>query len=248
MATVHETGHAKNVANFQDLISFTTGYGAAYNPANPAIALAALNAKHTAATADLTAVNTALAAWVTAVNAREALFEPFSRFVTRVMNAVQASAVPPEVIADVRTIVRKLTGSRAKPAIADDPATPEDESQASHSASQMSFDSRIENFDKLIQLLAAQAAYTPNEPDLQATGLTGLPVLHASMQAANLAVVNAYTALSNARIARDKELYQPTTGLVDLAFAVKNYVKSLFGAASPEFQQLSALQFTRPRR
>jgi len=27
-----ETGHAKNVANFEDLISFATGYGATYNP------------------------------------------------------------------------------------------------------------------------------------------------------------------------------------------------------------------------
>lgn len=32
MASTSETGHAKNVANLQDLISFVTGYGATYNP------------------------------------------------------------------------------------------------------------------------------------------------------------------------------------------------------------------------
>jgi hypothetical protein len=131
MSTVHETGHARNVANFEDLISFATGYGAPYNPSNPAIALSGLNAKHAAAAADLAAVNAAFAAWVTAVNAREAMFEPLSRLATRVMNAVQASAVAPEFEADVRTIVRKLQGSRAKPKVPDvpdDPSTPEDES------------------------------------------------------------------------------------------------------------------------
>ncbi|MFZ1693392.1 MAG: hypothetical protein WAT74_09365 [Flavobacteriales bacterium] len=165
MATVHETGHAKNVANFEDLISFATGYGATYNPVNPAIALAGLNAKHAAAVADLAAVNAAFAAWVTAVNARDALFDPLSRLATRIMNAVQASVVDPEVEADVRTVVRKLQGSRAKPKspdVPDDPSTPEDESRTSSSASQMSFDNRIGNFDKLIQLLAAQPGYAPN--------------------------------------------------------------------------------------
>lgn len=32
MASTSETGHAKNVANFQDLIEFVTAYGATYNP------------------------------------------------------------------------------------------------------------------------------------------------------------------------------------------------------------------------
>ncbi len=38
-----ETGHAKNVANFEDFISFITGYGAAYNPTKVPIKLLSLN-------------------------------------------------------------------------------------------------------------------------------------------------------------------------------------------------------------
>ena len=37
-----ETGHAKNVSNFQTLITFCTGYGADYNPTNAMIELTAL--------------------------------------------------------------------------------------------------------------------------------------------------------------------------------------------------------------
>lgn len=39
-----ETGHAKNVANFEDFISFVTAYGATYNPTKASIKLANLNA------------------------------------------------------------------------------------------------------------------------------------------------------------------------------------------------------------
>jgi hypothetical protein len=47
MASTTETGHAKNVANFEDLISFCTGYGASYNPSKASIKLAALTTKRT---------------------------------------------------------------------------------------------------------------------------------------------------------------------------------------------------------
>ena len=34
--------HAKNVANFEDLISFCNGYGATYNPSKDALTIAKL--------------------------------------------------------------------------------------------------------------------------------------------------------------------------------------------------------------
>ena len=39
MASTSEVGHAKNVANFQDLIEFVTGYGATYNPSKSSLKL-----------------------------------------------------------------------------------------------------------------------------------------------------------------------------------------------------------------
>lgn len=48
-------------------------------------------------------------------------------------------------------------------------------------------------------------------------------------------------------ISRDDAMYADETGLVDLAGLVKKYVKSLYGADSPQFQQISGLEFTRPR-
>lgn len=244
MASTSETGHAKNVANFEDLISFCTNYGTQYNPSKPSIKLPALNTLFTSAKNSLTAINTALPPWQNAVNAREIVFNPLSKLITRVVNAVEASNVSKQVIADVKTIARKIQGKRATPklpTIPDDPNTPEDESQKSISASQMSFDNRIENMEKLIQLLASQPGYAPNETELKVTTLT---TLLADMRTKNTAVVNAFTPLSNARIARNTLLYTQGTGLVDIAGQVKSYVKSVFGATSPQYKQISKLKFT----
>ena len=248
MASTTETGNAKNVANFEDLISFCTGYGASYNPSKASIKLAALTTKRTDAVNALAKVNSFLPPWTNAINAREEVFNPLSKLITRVVNAVVASDVPKEIIADVKTIARKLQGKRASAKVAtvvDNPATPEDESAKSISASQMSFDSRIENMDKLIQLLTAQAGYTPNEPELTVAGLT---TVFTNMKTTNTDAVNAYTPLSNSRIDRNKILYDETTGLVTVAGDVKAYVKSVFGGTSPQYKQVSKLKFTTPKK
>jgi hypothetical protein len=245
MASTTETGHAKNVANFEDLISFCTGYGASYNPSKAAIALAALSTLRTNALAALANINALLPANTNAVNAREAAFSPLSKLITRVVNAADASDVSKQVKADVKTIARKLQGKRATPkndAPAPNPIAPVEETTKNISASQMSFDQRIENLDKLIQLLAAQPAYIPNEPELSVAGLT--TTLN-TMRTTNTTAVNAYTPVSNARINRNTVLYAEGTGLVDIAGDVKSYVKSVFGATSPQYKQVSGLKFTK---
>jgi len=79
MASTSETGHAKNAANFEDLISFCTGYGASYNPNKASIKLPALNTLFTNAKNSLDALTAAAPAYTNAVNAREIAFEPHSR-------------------------------------------------------------------------------------------------------------------------------------------------------------------------
>ena len=247
MASTTETGHAKNVANFEDLISFCTGYGTQYNPSKASIKLTALNTQFTGAKNSLTAINTALPPSTNAINAREIVFAPLSKLITRVVNAVASSSVSKQVIADAKTISRKIQGKRAEKAKISKtdalvPETATEPTQKSISASQMSFDNRIDNMDKLIQLLASQAGYTPNENDLKVTTLT---TLLADMRTKNTGAINALTPLSNARIARNSILYATGTGLVDIAGEVKMYVKSVFGGTSPQYKQVSGLKFTK---
>ncbi|MDP3682727.1 MAG: hypothetical protein Q8S01_02235 [Ignavibacteria bacterium] len=243
-----ETGHAKNVANFEALISFCTGYGASYNPSKSSIKLPTLTTLLTAANDKMSEVKTAESAWSDAVGAREILFKPLSKLTTRVLNALASSDVPASSVDNAKTIANKIQGKRATPKNSPppiDPAVPKEETPQNISASQMGFDNRIDNLDKLIKLLIAQPGYAPNETVLTTASLT---TLLADMRAANTAAIGTNTVLSNARIERDKVLYKPETGLVDIVDDVKKYVKSLFGASTPQYKQISGLKFTRPRK
>ena len=243
MASTSETGHAKNVTNFDELTSYATGYGTAYNPSKVSIKLPALQTLSTSAKGAISAVNAAEPAYKNAVAARESAFAPLSKLITRVMNALKATDTTVEVDASAKTLVRKIQGVRAtakkteeeKKALAAD-----GKEVVEISTSQMSYDSRLDNFDKLIKLLTSVALYAPNEADLKVAALT---TLYNDLKAKNAAVVTATTPLSNARIARNDILYKLNTGLVDTALDVKTYIKSLYGATSPQYKQVSKLEF-----
>ncbi|MCY1720250.1 hypothetical protein OU798_07840 [Prolixibacteraceae bacterium Z1-6] len=243
MASKSETGHAINVAHFNDLISFVTGYGTTYNPSNAALSLPALQTLATSAGNSIAAINVAVAPYNTAVAAREVMYAPLSKLVTRVMSFLKASGVSQQVYDSVNTVARKIKGGRASAKVA--PAVPTgDETTAGEvkqvSASQMSYDSREENFAKFIQLLIAIPEYAPNEVELQTATLTELST---GLKEKNDAVINAEVPLSNARIQRNEVLYTSTTGLCDIALTVKNYIKAIFGATSPQYRQISKLTF-----
>lgn len=254
MASSSEVGHAKNVANFEDLISFCTGYGAAYNPSKINIKLPALNTLLATSRSNLISVNSALTAFNNAVNTRVAVFEPMKKLVTRLVNALDATDARRQTIDDAKSIARKMQGRRSEPipvllpvpTPSDSTTTPAltEPTEKAISVSQLSYDSQIENFSRMITLLSSEALYLPNENDLKTTALN---TLLTSLRSANTAVINATTSLSNARIARNKVLYATDTGIHDIALEVKKYIKSVFGTSSPEYKQVSKLKFTKTR-
>ena len=243
MAKTSETGHAKNVANLGTLITVVKGFKTIYNPSKQSITLAALNTLKTNSDDAMANVNAMQGAYSTAIAAREVAFEPLSRLSTRILNALRATDASKAVIKSVESLVRKLQGKRATPKkTAEELAALEAEGTIVKqvSSSQMSFDNRIENLDSLVQLLVSIAEYAPNEAELKTVTLTSY---YQSLQTANATAVDATTNLENARITRNEVLYQPSTGLVDVASAVKLYVKSLFGATSAQYKQVSGLRF-----
>ncbi|HMT75976.1 MAG TPA: hypothetical protein PKA77_18020 [Chitinophagaceae bacterium] len=239
MSSAIETGHAKNVANFSTLISFCMA-NPAYNPAAPPLTIAGLTSKHTAARTALDNVIATGNAFNNAVNSRKTAFAALCPFATRVINALEASGATAETIKDARTINRKLQGQRAtkkEPAAA---AATSGNTPNTISASQQSYDQLTVHFSKLISLVTSVPAYAPNETDINTAALNAKL---SSLQTISSAVADAYTAWSNSRIVRQNELYHTDTGLVAIAGKVKKYVKSVSGAGSPQYRQLSALLF-----
>ena len=86
-----------------------------------------------------------------------------------------------------------------------------------------------------------------NSIEAGTTNAAALQTLLADFKTKNEAVKNTQMLLSNARISRNKYFYDKENGLVKVAANVKKYVKSVFGAASPEYKQVSGLSFTNHR-
>lgn len=249
MASTSETGHAKNVANFEDLISFCKAYGTAYNPSREQIKLASLQALRNDAVTLLAQVKATKVTFDNATNARQLVFKPLRTTVTRLVNALAASGASKLTLADARVINRKLQGvkapstkaAEAKEGTETETTTPAaDPAPKSISVSQQSYDSLIDHLEKLIELAAQEPTFAPNEADIN---LDGLAVLLKTMKGTNTAVIDAYTMWSNTRIRRRETLYNALTGLVPVAQSVKLYIKSLYGASSPQYKQVSGLQY-----
>ena len=243
MASTSETGHAKNVANLQDLISFVTGYGATYNPTKNALKLPQLTALATASQASLADVVTKNTAYNNKVNERVVAFSNLKALSTRLINALQTTDATTQKVADAKAFNKKLQGVRAKAVTT--PPDPNAPAPTTISTSQQSYDQQIQHLAGIISVLQTEPSYAPNENDLKIVTLTAK---QADLTAKNNAVATAYTNVSNSRIARDTNLYATTTGLFDIATEVKKYVKSVYGATSPQFAQIKGIEFTKKRK
>jgi hypothetical protein len=242
MPSQSETGHAKNVANFQSLISFCSSYGSNYNPSKEALKISNLQTKLAQAQAALQQVKITQTAFNNATNSRVLAFKPLKPLATKIVNALDATDATTETVKDARTINRKIQGVRATPKPKDSSPAEEAEqpSEKTISSSQLSYDLQIEHFEKLIQLLISDSNYKPNEADLT------IDANHAKLdelKTANTAVIDTYTNFSNSRISRNNVLYNILTGLVNTALDVKKYVKSIYGATDPQYKQVNKLEF-----
>ncbi len=240
-----ETGHALNVAHFEQLASHVDGFGPAYNPSNTAIAAAALHAKLTDANLALDGVMLAVVPYDAAVNTRDAAFTGMRALVLRICDYFLSIGASPADVDDVKGLRGKIFGRRVSKKVKPTPDDPSAPQPKYYSSAQTSFAQEIEHYDALIALVLANALYTPNEVDLQKVNLQAVSAL---LKSTNTAVIAAYTTVTNKRDDRDEVLYDDVTGLVTLANLVKSYVKALFGNRSPEYKQLTKLQFRNEKK
>lgn len=246
MAKKTESGNAVFVTQFAMLIKLCKMLGTAFNPSNPDIVIVKLEAWLVLAKAALKNVNSTAIPWMRAVNARDLAFKKLDALVTRIINSVMQCGADEDFIKDAKTICRKLQGKRATPKIEtvpDDPNTPTDESVKSISASQKGFDNRINNLDKLIQLLSSETKYAPNETDLATAALT---TLLSDYETKNDAVIATFPDIAKAIMDRNKLFYTALGNGAELAGKVKKYIRSVFGPTSPEFKKFAALEFHNP--
>jgi hypothetical protein len=234
-----DTGHAKNIMNFEVLVNIVIALGDLYKPANPLTLISALQSMLAEAKQAITDVGAKDAAETNAGKLRETTFEGHAKLATRIGNAYASGDNDELVSSNLAGYVRKLRGERAgeKPA----PVTNEagEKIDPSHSVSQQSYDSIVSNWRLLIQLLETQSGYRPNEEDLKIASIRAFADnLEATNNAAKLATID----VKNARAERDRILYDERTGMLYVVKKVKKYVSTLKNAGAA-LDQLVDLKF-----
>ena len=238
-----ETGHVKNVANFETTSIILTGLGADYAPPQALITLAALQTFLTQAKAVLTEVDTAQAEKTIAVDEVQEEFKDLDKYAVNIKRNAEIELNDPAFTADLQTIVNKFSPPGRKTGLPDDPLTPDiDESQTASSQSQRSRDNQIAHLADINSLLKSRDDYATTETAYQTATIEAKIT---SLTAKNNAAKAAIAALGNKLDARDALLYNEETGIIPRIKLIKTYLTLKFGKTSAAYQQINSLEFRR---
>ena len=249
MAKSSEISHSKNVTNLETLIITCAGFGVDYNPSNPNISLISLKVLHDNAKLALKSVKEKETNFNSIEGERKLKFAPVRPLATKVLNALKASSVMVTVIKDAETINRKIQGKRADNSTStsqieekniDNPDEEQMPSKDKKSVSQQSFDMQIDHLEKLIELVSLEPKYAPNETPIKVDSLQSFKN---ELESLNTKVKASSTEYKIALNDRNTLFYAQETGLVETTIQVKNYIKSVFGATSQQYKQVSKLTF-----
>ena len=239
MASTSETGHARNVANLQKLTEQVTVY-TLYNPPVDNLKVANLQTLYTTASPKLNEVEDKRNANKNAITVRQSAFENLKSTATKIINHLEILGLPSGTIDQAKSLNRVIQGGQKKAVTALEEGKEETKTV---STSRQSYTQMAENFGILLQLLGTIPTYNPNEDDLK---LANLETYKISLVSSTQSVDQTEAELNNKLIERDQLLYADGTGLYSIAQNVKKYVKSLYGATSTEYANVSAIKFTSP--
>ena len=237
MSSTSETGHARNVANLQKLTEQVTVY-TLYNPPVDNLKVANLQTLYTTASAKLNEVEDKRNANKNAITVRQSAFENLKSTATKIINHLEILGLPSGTIDQAKSLNRVIQGGQKKAVTALEEGKEETKTV---STSRQSYTQMAENFGILLQLLGTIPTYNPNEDDLK---LANLETYKISLVSSTQSVDQTEAELNNKLIERDQLLYADGTGLYSIAQNVKKYVKSLYGATSPEYTNVSSIEFT----
>lgn len=235
MASTSETGHNKNVANFATAIQVLVEMGSLYNPTNPNLLLTNLNPVKSELGNTITFLNNKKPAYKNAVANREILIAQLPSRLTMSLNFAKSTEISKTDKENLSSQVKKMRGDKKAKVV--NPDTAEGDSI---STSQMSYDSRIANFDTYINQLSSFAEYSPNETVIK---IAELQDYHQKLTNSSTAVNAAGNELITGRRNRNDILYNNQINVIQLIRDIKAYLKSLGSAAESYYKAITKLQF-----
>ena len=240
MATQYETGHAKNVANLQKLIEQITTY-TEYNPPIENLKQVELSTLYQTAIATLNSIKTKTNANKEAIYIRQKLQTELKPKATRIINHLDILGLKEGTFAQAKSINKLIQGTKKTiKVVPESEEQNENENKKTKSTSRQSFTETAENLSKLLQLVATIENYNPNIEDLK---IENLNTYQTNLVNATQQVNQTEAELNTELMERNIILYNDENGLFETAQNVKKYVKSVYGATSPEYAKVTIIKF-----
>lgn len=235
MASNNETGHNKNVANFNAVYQILEEMGTLYNPTNSKLKLDNLADLRQTLQALITDLNSKQPLYKNAVASRETAIAPLSKLMTKALNYSKSLEISSTDKENIITQAKKIRGDQKPKSI-----NPETKETEGISTSQMSYDNRIANLAAFTRQLASFPHYSPNEHEIS---LENLQNIYTELTTLSNAVNVAGNALITARKNRNQVLYKDQTNIIQIVRDIKAYVKSLGDTAKPYYNAMVKLKF-----
>ena len=236
-----QTGHDMNLANIRELITECTYLGEEYDPSDPDLTLTAVNAYTADCQSAQNDVRNSVPVLKGKMGDRAAGFKETMPMLARIV-AAHATSPNESLKAEVKGLVRKMRGQRAKPI----PKTPDGElTEEQTSAVNVGYENRAADFASIVATVTSDAGYKTKTTDLTkpklAERLTMLNDLNAGVR-------NAQAPVNVARTTWNTLFYTGEKNLVERGQLMKLEVKSTFGARSEQYKRVSTIKFTRPTK
>ena len=252
MAKVN-TGHAVNVENLNQVVINLKNMGSTWNPVDESLSIVDLEAHHADCLAALKAVNDADAVDKKKTAERAAAYLPLNPLVSRTIAAMKSCKMAASDIDNATTIknlidgtnIAKISLKRKKENLKREvtgvtEGAVMDTATKTHSVSQMAYDTRLSNFEKLIAQLETAGNYKTNHADLS---LAALKTFADNLRQANDDTNHAFDLLTNKRKQRNDLLYHSEDATTKRADLIKEELVSLEGNAGVNFKKIKDYKF-----
>jgi hypothetical protein len=236
--------HIKNIEAFSKLIGFCAGYGLVYNPGRRALRMEALINQLNETQAAVEHVMIAKTNLDNQVNQRIQTYRDLRRLISSILRTLEASGAKPEKLTDARMFVRQLIGTSPRNR-APVPSGNETKPILQHAHLQLAYVSRADAFSKLVKAVSSEPLYQPNE---RIFNPEGLEEKIQELNKLNRDVEDARALWSKAIIERNAMMYNKEVSMVKTAWAVKKYVRAIYGLHNEHYVLVKGLMFIMPTR
>jgi hypothetical protein len=239
MTSTSETGHAKNIANFKELITVVKSFEAQYQPMADALKIPALEEQVGKVEAVLNRLKDAETMEKQAIATLQGEFKTLSTLSSQLMGLLISSGAKASSVEEARAVQKLISGTSSKKKKTTEGANADGQTKETRSTSRQSYDSRLDNFVKLTTILQNVPEYKPNEGDFQVSMLQ-----KKAREMAQAIENNDAKEVARRQIMHERNdlLYTPETGVVATAGKVKEYIKAVFGGVkSTQYKAVSKI-------